>query len=205
MIVGLGNPGPRYENTRHNIGWLILDELADQWNATPYQNRFKADCASARFDGESVILLKPQTFMNLSGDSVLPASSFYKVGLDHLIVIHDDIDLDLAQLKMKVGGGHGGHNGIRHIASRLGPNFTRVRAGVGRPSGQQGVSNFVLGQFQDEESEQLSALLKNGSQATETLIKEGLKAAQLRFHTRPQKKKPKKPSKESEDQSKNSS
>lgn len=198
MVVGLGNPGTRYEDTRHNVGWMIIDQMAKDMGASPFQNRFKAECATARFRGETVIFLKPQTFMNLSGDSVLPATSFYKVPLEQLIVIHDDIDLDLAQIKLKKGGGHGGHNGIRHISSRLGPEFLRVRAGVGRPQGKQGVSNFVLGRFQDQEEAQLKELIQNCIGATELIIKEDLKTAQGRYHTRPQKKKNKvKPPQES--------
>ncbi len=127
--------------------------------------------------------------MNVSGDSVQPAMAFYKLGLDRLIVIHDELDLPLGKLKLKKGGGHGGHNGIRHIAGRLGEDFFRVRAGIGRPDGKKSVSSHVLGGFAGDEAIEADLLVDKTADAVETVIKEGLLAAQNKFHEKPQKKK----------------
>jgi len=194
IVVGLGNPGPKYEGTRHNIGFMVIDELAARSRVGSFQTKFNGEVATGRAGGETVLLLKPNTFMNLSGDAVGPAMAFYKVTPENLIVIHDDLDLDLGQIKLKKGGGHGGHNGIRHISGRLGPEFVRVRAGIGRPVHKSAVSSFVLTSFSGDEAELARMLVTKTADAVETVIRDGLLAAQNRFHEKPQKKqKPQKP------------
>lgn len=188
IVTGLGNPGPKYDGTRHNIGFMVVDALAARGRAGSFQTKFKGEAVTSRVGSESVLLLKPSTYMNLSGDSVGPAMQFYKVGLENLIVIHDDLDLDLGQIKLKKGGGHGGHNGIRHISGRLGPDFVRVRAGIGRPKHKGAVSSFVLTSFSGEEQEMADLLIQKVADAVEVVISEGLLAAQNRFHEKKAKK-----------------
>lgn len=154
LIVGLGNPGPKYETTRHNAGFLLLDELAD---------RFRIDLAASRFDGvlgkgralnADCLLLKPETFMNLSGRSVAAVMRFYKIAPGDLVVMHDDIDVPFGKVKARVGGGHGGHNGIRSIIKETGQtDFHRLKLGVGRPEKPEDgtVTNWVLKPFRDDE------------------------------------------------------
>jgi PTH1 family peptidyl-tRNA hydrolase len=189
LICGLGNPGPKYAGTRHNIGFMVVDRLAERWRAPSWQQKYKGEAATCQVAGEPALLLKPLTYMNVSGDSVQPAMAFYKLKLDHLIVVHDELDLPLGQLKLKKGGGHGGHNGIRHIAGRLGQDFFRVRAGIGRPDGQQSVSSHVLSGFGGPEAAEADLLIEKTADAVELMIKEGLLAAQNRFHDKAKKKK----------------
>jgi peptidyl-tRNA hydrolase, PTH1 family len=189
LICGLGNPGPKYAGTRHNIGFMVVDRLAERWGAPAFASKFKGELASARMAGEPALLLKPLTYMNVSGDSVQPAMAFYKLAPADLIVVHDDLDLSLGQLKLKKGGGHGGHNGIRHIAGRLGPDFFRVRAGIGRPDGKKSVTSHVLGGFSGDDAEDAKLLVEKTCDAVELIVKEGLVAAQNRFHEKPKKKK----------------
>lgn len=189
LICGLGNPGPKYAGTRHNIGFMVVDRLAERWRAPSWQQKYKGEATTTQVAGEPALLLKPLTYMNVSGDSVQPAVAFYKLKLDQIIVIHDELDLPLGQLKLKKGGGHGGHNGIRHIAGRLGQDFFRVRAGIGRPDGNKSVSSHVLGGFVGDEATEADLLIDKTADAVELVIKEGLLAAQNKFHTKPQKKK----------------
>ena len=182
IIAGLGNPGPKYAGTRHNVGFDVVDALARRAGAPSFASKFKGEVTTGRVGGESCLFLKPLTFMNLSGDSVQPAMAFYKVAPANLIVVHDEIDLDLGVLKLKTGGGHGGHNGIRHIAGRIGPDFFRVRAGVGRPSGQKAVTSHVLGGFSNDEQIEVDLLLDKCADAIELIIQDGLTAAQAKFH-----------------------
>lgn len=160
LIVGLGNPGPNYETTRHNAGFLALDLIADEIKASWEKTKHKDFVARGDFLGCKTLLLKPQTFMNLSGQAVIKVLSFYKIDLNDLIVLHDDIDMSFGSVKMRTGGGHGGHNGIRSIIQNLGGDkFHRIKLGVGRPNtgdnqvkvGQQSVSDWVLAPFSDQE------------------------------------------------------
>lgn len=186
LVAGLGNPGPEYERTRHNIGFLVVDRLAQRCGIGRFGKQFKAEVARAEVRGEPCVLVKPLTFMNLSGDAVQPAAAFFKVPGERVIVVHDDIDLSLGQIKLKSGGGHGGHNGIRSIAARMGPDFLRVRLGVGRPGGKGShVIGHVLGTFSRDEEAALVSLVEQGADAVEMLIREGLLAAQQRFHAAP--------------------
>ncbi len=185
LIVGLGNPGPQYELTRHNIGQLVLDVLAERRG-----ERFTAHKAGARVaetwlrpGGAKLILAKPNSFMNTSGGPVSQLANFYRIDPDHIVVVHDELDIPFDTVKLKVGGGHGGHNGIRDIAKALGtPEFPRVRVGIGRPPGRQDPADWVLSPFNGDQRRDLPNLLGDGADAVEAIVDDGLLAAQQRFH-----------------------
>ena len=154
IVVGLGNPGPKYETTRHNAGFLIVDLIAEDMGTSWTNSKFGALVGKGLYQGEEVLLVKPQTFMNLSGQSVARVSQFYKVDPHEIVVLHDDIDLDFGKIKARVGGGHGGHNGIRSIIGELGSSdFHRIKLGVGRPAAENkmNVASWVLDSFTDQE------------------------------------------------------
>jgi PTH1 family peptidyl-tRNA hydrolase len=184
LVVGLGNPGREYESSRHNVGFMVVDVLARRARAAAFASKFKGEVATATLGGESVLLLKPSTFMNLSGQSVQPAMQFYKITPDHIVAVHDDMDLELGQIKLKRGGGAGGHNGIKSIDSQIGPDYFRVRGGIGhaRSEGRQ-VVGHVLGNFKGKDAQDAAILVENCADAIEMLIKDGLEKAQLRFHS----------------------
>jgi peptidyl-tRNA hydrolase, PTH1 family len=153
LIVGLGNPGAKYRNTRHNAGFIAIDILSEyynfSWSSSP---KFSADIASGQNEYGKIILCKPNTFMNLSGNAVQAIASYYKIAVENIIVIQDDIELDFAKIKCKVGGSSAGHNGIKSIDEHIGKNYLRIRLGVGRPDRQHvDVSNFVLSDFSKEQ------------------------------------------------------
>lgn len=186
LVVGLGNPGPGYAGNRHNVGQMVLAELADRASAPFRTHRTNSSVAEGRtgVGGPRLILAKPASYMNLSGGPVSALLRFYKLEPDRLIVIHDELDIPFDNIRLKSGGGHGGHNGIRDIAAALGtPDFTRVRVGVGRPPGRQSAADFVLKDFSGEERKVLPNLLSDAADAVEQIASEGLSAAQLRFHT----------------------
>jgi len=151
LIVGLGNPGGQYVLNRHNVGFMAADILAHDYNAGSESSKFSGLLRSATVDGKKVLLLKPQTYMNLSGESVQKAMQFYKIKPEHVIVIHDEIDLPAAEVRAKQGGGHAGHNGLRNIDQHIGKNYHRIRIGVGHPGNKDDVSNYVLQNFSKEE------------------------------------------------------
>ena len=155
LIVGLGNPGTKYSNTRHNIGFIAADILSDRYNFIwSAKSKFNVDIASGDLENDKLILCKPNTFMNLSGTSVAPLASFYKLKPENIIVIHDDVDVPLGRVKYKIGGGAGGHNGLKSIDSNIGTNYHRIRIGIGRPDDPRyDISDFVLGKFSKEEEE----------------------------------------------------
>ena len=160
LLVGLGNPGPKYETTRHNAGFLVLDQVCDKHNLQWAGQKFSSEFAKGSIEGVSCICLKPQTFMNLSGRAVREATRFFKIAVEDIIVLHDDIDLPAGRVKARRGGGHGGHNGIRSIVSELGSgDFQRIKLGVGRPEGGPEVSDWVLGGFTDDELAQLAGVM----------------------------------------------
>jgi PTH1 family peptidyl-tRNA hydrolase len=178
LVVGLGNPGRQYEGTRHNIGFRIVDELARQAGIAFASNKFEAEYGQGNLEGEKVALLKPQTYMNLSGSSVAPAARFYKVGPEDLIVVHDELDLPFGRMQLKRGGGTGGHNGLNSIVERLGSNdFIRVRVGIGRPDNKEKVVGHVLSSFGKEEGKALEELAAKVSDAIRAILREGLPAA----------------------------
>lgn len=157
--AGLGNPGARYALQRHNVGFMAADAIAEVHDFGPWQKKFRGLLAEGRIGGERILLLKPQTFMNDSGESVQKALAFYKVGLDALTVFHDELDLAPMKVKVRVGGGLAGHNGLRSIDAHLGPDFRRVRIGIGHPGHKDRVTGHVLGNYAKSEMEALSDLL----------------------------------------------
>lgn len=147
LLVGLGNPGSEYAKTRHNIGFMAADECARRYLFEPFREKFKGLLSQAVIQNEKVLLLKPQTYMNLSGESVRAVCDFYKIPSEKVIVFHDDMDLPVGKIKVKVGGGAGGHNGIKSIDSHLGNQYTRVRIGISKPALKEQVVDFVLSNF----------------------------------------------------------
>ncbi len=153
LLVGLGNPGSQYAATRHNVGFMAVQAILHRHFATlNWQEKFKGMYASANMNGEKIHFLLPQTFMNLSGESVRPALDFFKLDVDDVVVIHDELDLELGDIRIKKGGGHAGHNGLKSLIQHLGtPDFRRVRFGIGHPGRKDLVSPYVLGRFMAEE------------------------------------------------------
>jgi PTH1 family peptidyl-tRNA hydrolase len=184
VIAGLGNPGPNYQWTRHNAGFLFLDRLAHLENISISRSSFSGLVGEWKHKDHRLILLKPQTFMNLSGRSVMQALQFYKLPLSHLIVAHDELDIPYGAVRLKQGGGHGGHNGLRSIMEQLGKgDFTRLRIGIGRPP-HGDTTNYVLGTIPPEEMESLSAILDGGRDMLEMMLDEGLPKAMSIHHNK---------------------
>lgn len=183
LIVGLGNPGDKYIKTRHNLGFMVADELADEFSAT-FSDGFKGAYAQFLFEGEKHFVLKPQTYMNLSGESVQALAAYYKVDPEDVIVVHDDLDIGFGRLKIKNGGNAGGHNGIKSIIQHLGTNsFLRFKMGIGKDDKKETVGH-VLGKFSTEESEKLDEFIKIGVQAVVCCLKEGMRPAMNQFSNR---------------------
>ena len=174
LIAGLGNPGPAYDNTRHNIGFTIIDAIAERFSFPAFSAKFSSLVSSKILDSHKITLIKPQTFMNLSGNAVSKAVNFYKIDLENLIVIHDDLDLALARIKMKIGGGSGGHNGIKSIDQHLGPEYYRLRIGIGKPQYQKDTSNFVLDKFSKEEEPVIKKMITGLVDNFESIIAKDL-------------------------------
>jgi peptidyl-tRNA hydrolase, PTH1 family len=159
LFVGLGNPGAQYARNRHNIGFLAADAIAARHGFGPWRSKFQGEIAEGRLGTEKVLLLKPGTFMNLSGDSVRAAAQFYKVAPEDIVAFHDELDLAPGRVRVKTGGGHAGHNGLRSIAAHLGPDFVRVRLGIGHPGDKRRVTAYVLGDFAKADADWLDPLL----------------------------------------------
>jgi len=176
LIVGLGNPGSDYENTRHNIGFMVIDELVKRFNASDVsKSSFLGNC----YKSKNHFLLKPLTFMNLSGDSVIKVKNFYKC--DNVVVIHDDLDLPFGTLRFKMGGGHGGHNGLKSIDSKIGKEYIRVRMGIGKPEHKGEVSSYVLSPFSTLQEVHLKKWIEKTSDAIEYLLESSLEDTSSRF------------------------
>jgi PTH1 family peptidyl-tRNA hydrolase len=178
LVAGLGNPGRAYARNRHNVGWLVVDELARRHDGS-WRSKFRGQLAEIRIDGHKVALLKPETYMNDSGRAVRDAMSFFKVEPDSVLVVHDESDLPAGRLQARAGGGLAGHNGLRSIAEQLGtPEFLRLRVGVGRPErgDPRKLADYVLGDFEPHEDP--DRLVAQAADAVETLDAEGLDAAQ---------------------------
>jgi len=185
LVVGLGNPGREYARNRHNVGYLVADELARR-HGGQWRSKFNGQLADIRVDSHKVALLKPETYMNDSGRSVRAAASFFKVEPDAILVVHDEGDFDLGRLQARAGGGLAGHNGLRSIAQHLGtPDFLRLRVGVGRPErgDPRKLADFVLANF--EPHDDAEALVARAADAVEALDAEGLESAQRRFNEKP--------------------
>lgn len=185
LVVGLGNPGPGYAANRHNVGEMVVAELGRRTSARFKRHKANAMVAEVRaaIGGPKLILAGTNTFMNLSGGPVANLLKFYKLEPAQLIVVHDELDIPFDSLRLKFGGGHGGHNGIRDIVSAVGTgDFMRVRVGIGRPPGRQDAADFVLKDFSSSEKPSLPSLLSDAADAVELIASDGLAAAQQRFH-----------------------
>lgn len=160
LFVGLGNPGPKYAGNRHNIGFMALDRIAADHGFAPWRGKFQGAVSEGKLGAEKVILLKPETFMNLSGQSVGEAMRFYKLGPTDVTVFHDELDLAPGKLRLKTGGGHAGHNGLRSIHQHIGPDYGRVRLGIGHPGHKDAVSHYVLSDFAKADGSWLDDMLR---------------------------------------------
>ncbi len=168
LFVGLGNPGDKYKNNRHNVGFMVIDKIA---GSSSFKSKFQGDLTEERIGNEKAALLKPLTYMNESGQSVGKCANFYKIPPDHIIVFHDELDLKPGEVRVKKGGGNAGHNGLKSIQSHLGtPDFWRIRIGIGRPQGQGDVSNYVLSDFAKAEQNWLEHLIDVLSDSAEMII-----------------------------------
>jgi PTH1 family peptidyl-tRNA hydrolase len=182
LVVGLGNPGREHARDRHNAGWMVVDELARRHGGS-FRSKFSGQLGEIRLGDLRLGLLKPETYMNLSGDSLGAAARFYKVPLESIAVVHDDVDLESGRLQVRLGGGLGGHNGLRSVKQGLGSaDFLRTRVGVGRPgrSDRRPVADYVLSPFAPEDD--ADALVARAADAVETLARDGLEEAQRRFN-----------------------
>jgi PTH1 family peptidyl-tRNA hydrolase len=182
LVVGLGNPGREHANTRHNVGWMVVDELARRHGGS-FRSKFSGQLAETRIDDARVALLKPETYMNVSGRSVQPAARFFKVEPEALLVVHDEGDFDLGRLQARRGGGLAGHNGLRSIAQQLGTQeFLRLRIGVGRPErgDPRPLADYVLSDF--EPHDDAEAIVGRAADAVETIVRDGLDETQRRYH-----------------------
>jgi peptidyl-tRNA hydrolase, PTH1 family len=183
LVVGLGNPGPRYAGTRHNVGFLVVDLLAERIGGRFKAHRGRSDVVEGRLAGVPVVLAKPRSYMNESGGPIVAISRFYKVPVDRLTIVHDDLDLPFGTLRLKRGGGDGGHNGLRSATSALGTrDYARVRFGIGRPPGRQDPADYVLRDFSAAERKELGYLVDRAADAVETLLADGIESAQNKFN-----------------------
>lgn len=187
LILGLGNPGPEYANTRHNIGYLVVEEIAKRVSGSFLSHKARADVLEGRLgvgiDAPSLILAKAKSYMNESGGPGKALADFYKTPLDHIVVVHDELDLPFESIRTKLGGGDNGHNGLKSLTKSLGgPGYLRIRMGIGRPQGRQDPSDFVLKPFSTDERKVLSLFIDRGGDALESLLTRGLEETQQRFN-----------------------
>lgn len=180
LIVGLGNPGSQYENTRHNAGFSAVNQLADP--SANWKTEHHALTQKIKIGSEEIILAKPQTFMNCSGDAVLPLLSWYKIPINHLIVFVDDVQLDCGRIRIRAKGSHGGQNGLRHIIEKVGDSFLRVRFGVGKCPAQWDLADWVLSRFSKEDSEVFQSVLKHVFPLITLLFSKGIDACMERYN-----------------------
>ncbi|KRV48840.1 peptidyl-tRNA hydrolase [Wenjunlia vitaminophila] len=183
LVVGLGNPGPEYAGNRHNVGFMVADLLAQRMGGRFRTHRSRAMVLSGRLAGKRVLLAKPMTFMNLSGGPVTAARDFFKVPTGNIVVVHDELDIDYGALRLKRGGGDNGHNGLKSITRSLGPDYYRVRFGVGRPPGRMDVAAFVLRDFSGTERKELDYFVDRAADAVEALLTDGLERAQNTYNS----------------------
>ena len=185
LIIGLGNPGAQYQCNRHNVGQMVLDELAARMGAGFKSHKSRAQVLEGRLGigGPRVVLAKPMTYMNVSGGPAAALANFYGIAPDHVVAVHDEIDIPFNTVKLKIGGGEGGHNGLRDISKALATkDYLRVRVGVGRPPGRMETADYVLRDFGTAELKELPFLLDEAADAVEILVRDGLTAAQQKFH-----------------------
>jgi PTH1 family peptidyl-tRNA hydrolase len=187
LILGLGNPGPEYANTRHNIGYLVVEEIAKRVSGSFVSHKARADVLEGRLgvgiDAPSLILAKAKSYMNESGGPGKALADFYKTPLDHIVVVHDELDLPFESIRTKLGGGDNGHNGLKSLTKSLGgPGYLRIRMGIGRPQGRPDPADFVLKPFSTDERKVLSLFIDRGGDAVESLLTRGLEETQQRFN-----------------------
>lgn len=184
IFVGLGNPTPEYAATKHNVGFMLADKLAEKLDATDWHEKFNALVAESFLDGKKILIVKPQTFMNLSGEAVAPIMNFYKICAEDLTVAHDDMDLPLGMIRLRPKGSGGGHRGVASIIQHLGgeQNFPRVRIGVGRPPENWTVNHHVLSPFTQEDADKISVVLEELIPAVLCIFKEGINSAMNKFN-----------------------
>jgi PTH1 family peptidyl-tRNA hydrolase len=185
LVVGLGNPGPEYAGTRHNVGFRVVELLATRAGGGKFSRHRKANAEvlEGRLGERRVVLAKPRTYMNVSGGPVAGLLKYYSVPVEDLVVVHDELDLEFGVVRLKRGGGEGGHNGLRSVSSSLGSkDYLRVRLGIGRPPGRQDPADYVLKRFSAVEGKELDFIVDLAADATEALLADGLEPAQNRFH-----------------------
>ena len=186
ILIGLGNPGRQYARSRHNVGFMLIDKLAQRLDATGTRLQSKALVCSAQYEGRRILLAKPQTYMNLSGHAVDGLARFYKLPLENLLVAHDDLDLALGTIRLRPGGGPGGQKGVASAIERLGSrSFSRLRIGIGRPPGRMDPADYVLQDFGESELEELSEVLDRATQAALVFVMEGIERAMTNFNASP--------------------
>ncbi|MEW2578957.1 aminoacyl-tRNA hydrolase [Streptomyces syringium] len=188
LVVGLGNPGPEYAANRHNVGFMVADLLAERMRAKFKAHKSRAQVVEGRLgapgpSSRRVVIAKPMSFMNLSGGPTAALRDFYKVPVERIVAVHDELDIDYGQLRLKLGGGDNGHNGLKSITKALGPDYCRVRFGIGRPPGRMQVADFVLKDFSSTERKELDFEVDRAADAVETLIVDGLERAQGTYNS----------------------
>ncbi|MBV9022780.1 MAG: aminoacyl-tRNA hydrolase [Streptomycetaceae bacterium] len=183
LVAGLGNPGPEYAGNRHNIGFMVADLLAGRIGGRFKPHKSRAQVVEGRIGGQRVVLAKPMTYMNLSGGPVTALRDFYKMPVERIIVVHDELDIDFATLRLKKGGGDNGHNGLKSITKSLGSDYLRARCGIGRPPGRMEVAAFVLRDFSAAERKELEWFVDRAADAVEALIEDGLERAQCTYNS----------------------
>ena len=183
LVVGLGNPGPAYAGTRHNVGAMVVDILADRVGGRFKSHRARADVVETRFGDQRVVLAKPRSYMNESGGPVVGLRDFFKVPVDQIVAVHDELDLGFGVIRLKLGGGDNGHNGLKSLRRSLGSGeFHRVRVGIGRPPGRQDPADWVLRDFSPAERKELGLHVERAADAVESLLADGLAAAQNHYN-----------------------
>lgn len=187
LIVGLGNPGPDYAANRHNVGFMVVDLLAERMRAKFKAHKARAQVVEGRMGAPGpanrrVVLAKPQSYMNLSGGPVTALRDFYKVPTANIVAVHDELDIDYGTLRVKLGGGDNGHNGLKSMTKSMGPDYHRVRCGIGRPPGRMQVADFVLKDFSSTERKELDWFVDRAADAVECLVTEGLERAQSTYN-----------------------
>lgn len=182
LVAGLGNPGPEYAGNRHNVGFMVADLLAQRMGGRFKAHKSRAQVVEGRIGGHRVVVAKPTSFMNLSGGPVTGLRDFFKVPLERIVAVHDELDIDYGVLRLKRGGGDNGHNGLKSLTKSLGADYTRVRCGIGRPPGRMEVASFVLRDFSSVERKELDWFVDRAADAVEALVMEGLERAQSTYN-----------------------
>jgi PTH1 family peptidyl-tRNA hydrolase len=182
LLAGLGNPGAKYSNNRHNVGFMVVDEIARQYGLSSWRKRFQAEIAEGRIEGQKVLIMKPTTYMNESGRAIGEAARFYDLPLDDIIVFHDELDLPAGKMRIKTGGGHAGNNGIRSIKAHLGDDFHRVRIGVGHPGEKQNVTRHVLKDFSKSDGQWLNDMIDAIARNVPMLLDKDFSSFQNKIH-----------------------